>query len=214
MVRAGWIPSYFAECRSGTSFWDQGVLAFTGIKHLPILENLPDIPLNEAFMVFGGVGLGFNVVTSYMNVYKSCKEKKTSVLRPLAYLLPFPFTVFLYMSWLTPWKPVDLPSATPNPFDAGATLEQKITPAPPGLESILNSELFLPFLCAWGLQFAHQVGKMILAHVTKSRFPVWDWMWVWLTIGALDWNARTLFGRCAPPIPSLRRDADDDAERR
>ncbi|EJD43494.1 hypothetical protein AURDEDRAFT_114773 [Auricularia subglabra TFB-10046 SS5] len=183
----------------GTVFWDQGTLAFIGVKKLPILANLPDMPLNGAFMVFAGVGLAFNILTSYSNVYKACKAANKSVTKPLAYLLPFVFTVGLYLSWLTPWQPVPLPDGSVNSLDVDATLAQKTTPAPPGLESILNSELFVPFLCSWGLQFAHQVGKMILAHVTKGRFPVWDWMWVWLSVCALDWNARTLFER-APLI--------------
>jgi len=55
----------------------------------------------------------------------------------------------------------------------------------------------VPFLCAWGLQFAHMVGRMILAHVTKEKFPVWDWVWVWSLVGAVDANL-PLFG--IPPL--------------
>lgn len=50
----------------------------------------------------------------------------------------------------------------------------------------------MPFLCAWGLQFAHMVGRMILAHVTKDKFPVWDWVWVWSFVGGLDANLPVL----------------------
>jgi ethanolaminephosphotransferase len=64
--------------------------------------------------------------------------------------------------------------------------------------AIIKSSLFLPFLCAWGLQFAHMVGRMIIAHVTSTRFPMWDWMWAWSLIGAVDANAQRLFGR--PPL--------------
>jgi hypothetical protein len=64
--------------------------------------------------------------------------------------------------------------------------------------AIINSALFVPFLCAWGLQFAHQVGRMILAHVTSSPFPWWDWMWVWSLVGAVDANLPMLAGRSVP----------------
>ncbi|KAH7105087.1 hypothetical protein BKA62DRAFT_691625 [Auriculariales sp. MPI-PUGE-AT-0066] len=157
---------------------------------------IPDAPLNEGFMLFGGVGLAFNIVTSYKNVYVSSLRAGKSVIRPLLYLLPFPFTVVLYMSWLTPWLPLSLPKSSANPLDASSTIKPKTSPA--GF-SIINSELFVPFLLAWGAEFAHQVGKMILAHVTKSAFPIWDWTWVWLGLCAIDWNANVLFGR-APLI--------------
>ena len=46
----------------------------------------------------------------------------------------------------------------------------------------------MSFLCAWGLQFAHQVGRIILAHVAKDKFPVWDWVWILSVLGAADAN--------------------------
>lgn len=61
--------------------------------------------------------------------------------------------------------------------------------------SIIHSTLFIPFLCAWGLQFAHQVGKMILAHITKQPFPLFDPMWVLTGLLGLDANAEWLFDR-------------------
>jgi ethanolaminephosphotransferase len=91
------------------------------------------------------------------------KDKKPSV-KPLVYLLPFPVTALLHISWLmqeyTPWSSF----------------------------SIRDSALLVPFLTAWGLQFAHNVGRMILAHVTKGAFPVWNWLWIWTFIGAVDAN--------------------------
>lgn len=61
----------------------------------------------------------------------------------------------------------------------------------------MYSQLFLPFVGAWGFQFAHQVGRMILAHVTSTPFPWWDSMWLWSFVGALDANLPYLIGRCA-----------------
>lgn len=84
-------------------------------------------------------------------------------------MLPFPFTVLLQVAWLS----------TPTPSTS----------------SILYSPLFLPFICAWGLQFAHTVGRMILAHVTSEPFPWFDVMWLWSFVGAVDANLPRLIGR-------------------
>jgi len=46
-----------------------------------------------------------------------------------------------------------------------------------------------------------KVGRMITAHVTKTAFPYWDSMWVWIVLGAIDGHAQFLFGR-APLIQS------------
>jgi ethanolaminephosphotransferase len=80
----------------------------------------------------------------------------------LLYLLPFVFTVIVQAAWLSHPKFAD--------------------------SWIIGSPAFVPFLCAWGLQFAHQVGRIILAHVTKGDFPVWDWVWIWSVFGAADAN--------------------------
>ena len=88
---------------------------------------------------------------------------------PLLLLLPFPISVAIEVFWLS---------------------------SPSFKEShILNSALFLPFLCSWGLQFAHQVSRIILAHVTKQPFPYWDSMWIWSIVGAIDANLPTLINR-------------------
>ena len=61
--------------------------------------------------------------------------------------------------------------------------------------AIIYSESLVPFLCAWGLMFAHQVGRIILAHVTKTEFPLMDFTWIWSAIGALDVNLPRILGR-------------------
>lgn len=65
---------------------------------------------------------------------------------------------------------------------------------------MVYSPLLVPFLCTWGLQFAHQVGRMILAHVTQEQQMPWfgsDGLWLWVvTLGiAIDANASWIFGR-------------------
>lgn len=105
---------------------------------------------------------------SYSNVYKSRRQSGQSPFTPLLYLLPFPATVLLQIFWLSH------PSV--------------------GDSAIIYSKSLVPFLCAWGLMFAHQVGRIILAHVTKTEFPLLDSAWIWSVIGALDVNLPRILG--------------------
>ena len=110
-----------------------------------------------------------NSPLSYINVYKVKAESGQARFTPLLHLLSFPVTAALQVFWLSS------PSFSRS--------------------FIINSPLFVPFLCAWGLQFAHQVGRMILAHVTKQPFPWFDAMWIWSLVGAIDANLLRLIGR-------------------
>jgi len=156
----------------GPSVWDTGILSLFHVKDVAPFDRLPDFGLNESFMVFGGFGLAYNIFSSYMNVRKAMKACGKSRVKPLLFLLPFVFPATIQIIWL----------CHPE-FNHSA---------------IINSALFVPFLCAWGFQFAHQVGRMILAHVTSTPFPVVDWIWIWSIIGAADANLPRLIGR--PPI--------------
>lgn len=94
-----------------------------------------------------------------------------------------------------------LPLVSLSPFVVSVTLQIFWLLNPSIHDSvIINSPLFLPFLCAWGLQFAHQVGRVILSHVTKSPFPLWDSMWIWNAVGVLDAHLPLLLNRyvCSP----------------
>ncbi|EGN93675.1 hypothetical protein SERLA73DRAFT_189407 [Serpula lacrymans var. lacrymans S7.3] len=157
----------------GTSFWDQRILTFTRLDRIPrIASSIPNLPLNESFMVFGAFGLAFNILSSYRNVHKARKLAGKSALKPLLYLLPYVVSVVIQISWLL----------SPSYHES----------------AIIKSPLFLPFVFAWGLQFAHQVGRMILAHVTSTRFPWWHTMWIWSIVGAVDANLPHILHR--PPL--------------
>lgn len=106
---------------------------------------------------------------SCFNVYKARRAAGLGPFTPLLLLLPFPISVAIELFWLSS------PSFTES--------------------HIRHSALFVPFLCSWGLQFAHQVSRMILAHVTKQPFPYWDAMWLWSIVGAIDANLPTLINR-------------------
>ncbi|KAF8435748.1 choline ethanolaminephosphotransferase [Boletus edulis BED1] len=163
----------------GPSFWDQRFLTFTHLRNIPqVVDIVPDIGLNEAFMVFAASGLAFNIVSSYGNVYKAMRATGRSTLKPLVLLLPFVVSTVLQVLWLL----------HPSFYHS----------------NIIHSPLFLPVMCAWGLQFAHHVGRMILSHVTKTPFPWWDPMWIWSAIGVLDAHLPNLLHR-SPIIQSTPR---------
>ncbi|KAF9012789.1 choline ethanolaminephosphotransferase [Hymenopellis radicata] len=160
---------YFITGFCGPAFWDTPILTFLHLDHLAIFSDIPNVGLNDAFMVFAAFGLAFNIVNSYMNVLAVKSTQKKAGPHPLLLLLPFPVAAAIQVAWLSHPE-----------FNNSA---------------IIRSPLFVPFMCAWGLQFAHQVGRMILAHVTSTPFPIWDWMWIWSIIGAVDANMPRLLGR-------------------
>ncbi|KAG2032965.1 CDP-alcohol phosphatidyltransferase-domain-containing protein [Suillus americanus] len=152
----------------GPTFWDKKLLTFTRLDRIPqVVQHVPNIGLNESFMVFGAFGLAFNIFSSYRNVIKATKSDGKSSLKPLVYLLPFVVSATLQIFWLL----------SPSYHNS----------------AIIHSPLFLPFLCAWGLQFAHQVGRMILSHITHGPFPLWHSMWLWSVIGVVDAQLPFLF---------------------
>lgn len=57
--------------------------------------------------------------------------------------------------------------------------------------AILHSTLLIPFITFWGIAFAHHVGLLILAHLTKSPFPaIWKHPLLILSVlGSVDANA-------------------------
>ncbi|KAI0308381.1 Choline/ethanolaminephosphotransferase [Multifurca ochricompacta] len=157
----------------GPTFWDQKILTFTRLENVEwIASRVPNIAMNVSFMFLSGFVLALNIVTSYFNVFMARRESGGPVIKPLLYLLPFPASVLLHVAWL------NHPSLSNS--------------------DIINSPAFVPFLCTWGLQFAHVVGRMILAHVTSQPFPLWDSMYIWTIIGAVDANMPVLIGR--PPL--------------
>ncbi|ELU39464.1 cholinephosphotransferase [Rhizoctonia solani AG-1 IA] len=164
-----------------------------------------DLKVNETLMVLGAVGLIGNIAASYMNVLKSCRKNNESPITPLVRLIPFIVSTALHILWLAaPLTPSSHLTSNPiTPADSTVDPHKGFTAVQiaPGKDLLLHSPAFVPFLCMWGLQFAHQVGRIILAHVTHQPFPMFDAGWIWATISLVDaWSWR-LFGR-APVLHS------------
>ncbi|CAE6494615.1 unnamed protein product [Rhizoctonia solani] len=188
----------------GTSTWDRPLADF-----LPEVLNVKglvgEFPLNDALMVFGGVGLIGNIIASYRNVLKACRKNKESSLTPLVRLIPFVVSTTLHVLWLAaPLTPSSHLTSNPvTPVDSTVDPHKGFTTVQiaPGKDLLLHSAAFVPFLCMWGLQFAHQVGRMILAHVTHQPFPMFDAGWIWAAVSLVDAWSWKLFGR-APVLHS------------
>lgn len=118
------------------------------------------------FLVFSTGGLFINVLTSTRNVYRSLPPSSRSILKPLSRLFPYLLHTTSMLLWLR---------AQPE---------------------ILHTELLIPFTIFWGISFAHHVGLLILAHLTKDRFPIW-WSHALLLLsilGSVDANWERIGG--------------------
>ncbi|GAA6019480.1 hypothetical protein JCM10207_001403 [Rhodosporidiobolus poonsookiae] len=156
----------------GPQFWDTGILSLFGFNPAahPFLANLPfrvkDLPLNDFFLCFSAIGLAFNIVSAFHNVYLSLPVASRSpihLFKPLTRLSPWLLHTFAMDSWL----------------HARESL-------------LLRTTLFIPFTLFWGVSFAHHVQLLILAHLTKSPFPsAWKHPLLLLSVlGAADARLR------------------------
>lgn len=50
----------------GPTFWNQKIWTVLHVEHLAIFSKIPNLPLNESFMVFAAVGLGMNIIHRYV----------------------------------------------------------------------------------------------------------------------------------------------------
>ena len=120
-------------------------------------------------MILSTIGLLVNILTSTLNVYHSlpaATRTPTSIYKPLTRLFPYAVHTLAMTAWLA------------------------------AQSEILHTTLLIPFFIFWGITFAHHVGLLILAHLTKAPFPsLWKHPLLVLSIiGSLDANAAR-FGR-------------------
>jgi len=161
---------FFVTGFTGPSFWDQGVLTVTGLDSIPLVAHyVKNLPLNDCFCVFSTIGLGFNVASSTLNVYRSLPKDRTiwSIFTPLTRLSPYLLHTTAMVAWLA-------------------------APA----SAIIGSTRLTPFLLFWGVSFAHHVGLLILSHLSAAPFPAaWKHPLLFLSVaGAVDANLGRLPG--------------------
>lgn len=130
----------------GSRFWDRGILGITHLERIPYIARTFknwNVPLNDAFLSFGALGLLANIAASYSNVAKARRARKQSALTPIAGLFPVTALLACFVLWMT----------------AG------------GARIMADGQAYVALYCAFGLMFAYTVGLLIVAHVTKARFP-------------------------------------------
>jgi ethanolaminephosphotransferase len=133
----------------GSQFWDRGILSVTGLERIPTVAQQFknwNIPLNDAFLTFGALGLAANIVAGYSNVARSRRARNLSVITPLAGLVSVSVLLACIPLWMTAQN----------------------------AQLMADGLAYMALYCAFGLLFAYSVGLLIVAHVTKAPFPYFN----------------------------------------
>ncbi|OZJ04731.1 hypothetical protein BZG36_01822 [Bifiguratus adelaidae] len=83
----------------GNQIWTHTLSEVTRGK-LPLPDIVANFKLNEAFMVFGAIGLLFNIAAACNNVITATRAKKEPIMKPLLGLIPFTICSLLAYAWL------------------------------------------------------------------------------------------------------------------
>ncbi|KAI9337514.1 CDP-alcohol phosphatidyltransferase-domain-containing protein [Obelidium mucronatum] len=153
-----------------SAFWGPEVWS-TPMKNLlpPALAwEILNIPLNIAFVGFGCVVIIFNVYTSYGNVLTAIQNTPASAEKaqkhpPLSGLIPF----------------ITLVTTT--------SLFPMLYP-----QTIVHSPSIVPFVIFLTFIFGHQVGSIIVAHISKRGFPMIEMMAPGLLLSAIAFGLQNL----------------------
>lgn len=146
---------------SGSQFWDRGILSISHLERIPAVARALkewNLPLNDAFLAFGALGLLGNIVASYGNVAKARRGRGESAVTPVVGLVPLAVLLASLWVWMT----------------AGDA------------RVMADKQAFITLYSAFGLLFAFSVGKLIVAHVTKAPFPYIHTAIVVAVLGATD----------------------------
>lgn len=80
----------FTAIKGGGSFWQQSMLATIGVQKQAFIPAIVyDLPWTDWYMVYGGLVLVFNTVSSATNVMAARRERKESASAALYGLIPF-----------------------------------------------------------------------------------------------------------------------------
>jgi hypothetical protein len=122
---------------TGTQIWNAPVLSLPIVSSLSTLPQLPlflkTLALNESIILSSASILFLNAVLTFFNVYSSLKPN-TSFTKPLLQTFSFVVDTHLHLCWI----------GSAYFFWGGG-------------EDILHSEMLIPFICMWGIQYCHYV---------------------------------------------------------
>ncbi|KAI9668329.1 MAG: hypothetical protein M1829_005533 [Trizodia sp. TS-e1964] len=91
----------FTALKGGAHFWQQSMLQTIGISKYDIIpEYIYELPFTHWYMVYGGLVLVFNTISSAQNVMRVRQERGESRRAPLYGLIPFFATWVLIVSYL------------------------------------------------------------------------------------------------------------------
>ncbi|CAG5177906.1 uncharacterized protein ALTATR162_LOCUS8437 [Alternaria atra] len=140
----------------GGSFWQRSMIQTLGVKEQGLIpEVLYNMAWNEWYMVYGGIVLVFNTVSSAQNVMKARRARGEKARVALLGLLTFGSAWVLITAYLY-------------------------------LQPIILHHHLVPFIFYAGLINAYSVGRMIISHLTKSRFPRGNVLIYPLIYGVID----------------------------
>jgi ethanolaminephosphotransferase len=96
------VAVYFVTyLKGGGSFWQQPMLPTIGLGKSALIPNsLYQLQWSEWYIIYGGLVLVFNTISSAQNVMKARKERGEDPLKPLLGLLPVAFTWTLIPAYL------------------------------------------------------------------------------------------------------------------
>ncbi|KAF2274472.1 Choline/ethanolaminephosphotransferase [Westerdykella ornata] len=140
----------------GGSFWQHSLLESIGIRNNDMIpDSLYKLAWNEWYMVYGGVVLVYNTISSAKNVMDARRARGQRARIALLGLLTFAAAWILIGAYLY-------------------------------LQPIILHYHLVPFVFFAGLINAFSVGRMIISHLTKSRFPRGNVLMYPLIYGVID----------------------------
>lgn len=126
-----------------------------GFWNADLGDIIPGLTVMHIYLIFGGIGLAFNIVTAAGNVFKSRRAKKLPVGPALTGVIPFA----LFYTTLFLWA--------------------YVSPV------LIRTYLIIPFCLSAGFSVALSVGRIITAHVTSQKFPVTNVLMAFPTVAML-----------------------------
>lgn len=137
---------FLATAAFGPGFWNASIVDIPGLFPLTF---------QHLYLIFGAVGLLFNIVTAAGNVLKSCREKKIATGPAMRGVIPYVLFYTTLFIWVT------------------------VSPI------LIQTYLLIPFMLGVGFSVALSVGRIITAHVTSQKFPVTNVLMLYPTIAMI-----------------------------